>query len=86
MRGSRLIAGAPQTHSTCSSSPRTSLERPEIRSIHSSEQAGSVQHELTRDIMYSEEKSRVRLMLQERSELVEVLRQNVRASTNTWRK
>ena len=33
--------------------------------------------------MYSEEKSRVRLMLQEGAELVEVLR---RASTNTWRK
>ena len=50
-------------HTACSTSPRGSLELPEIRSIHSSEQAESVQHELTRDIMYSEEKSRVRLML-----------------------
>ena len=60
-------------HMTCSCSARTSLELPEICSIDSSEQAGSVQHELKRDIMYSEEKSRVRLMLQERRELVEVL-------------
>ena len=36
--------------------------------------------------MYSEERSRVGLMLEERGELVEVPRQNVRASTNTWRK
>ena len=86
MRGSRSIAGTPQTHTTCSTSPRTSLELPEIRSIHNSEQAESVQHELTRDIMYSEDKSRVRLMLQERGELLEVLRRNVRAITNTWLK
>ena len=86
MRGSRSIAGTPQTHTTCSTSPRTSLELPEIRSIHSTEQAESVHYELTRDIMYSEEKSRVRLMLQERGELVEILRRNVRASTNIWLK
>ena len=86
MRGSRSIAGAPQTLTTCSSTPRTSQDLPEIRSIHSSEQTERVRHELTRGIMYSEERSRVGLMLEERGELVEVLRRNVRASPNTWRK
>ena len=36
--------------------------------------------------MYSEERSRVGLMLEEQGELVEVVRRNVRASPNTWGK
>ena len=86
MHGSRWITGAPQTHTTCSSTPRTSNDLPEIRSIQSSEGTECLQHELTRGIMYSEERSRVGLMLKERGELVEVLWRNVRASPNTWRK
>ena len=86
MRGSRSIAGGSQTHTTCSSTPRTSQDLPEIRSIHSSEQTECVHHELTRGIMYAEERSRVGLMLEERGELVEVLRRNVRASPDIWRK
>ena len=42
-----------------------------------------VQRGLTGGIMYLEERSRVSVMLEELGELVDVLRQNVRASTNT---
>ena len=84
MRGSRSIAGARQTHTTCSSTPGASQDLPEIRSIHSSEQTKRAQNVLTGGIIYSEERSRVGFMLEARGDLVEVLRQNVRASPSTW--
>ena len=45
-----------------------------------------VQRGLTEAIMYLEKRSRVSAMLEERGELVDFLRRNLRASTNTWRK